>query len=79
MQREHTLNTMTYNRYQNLRLHEWIEQGRASGRIADVNTVVLAYCMDERDALVWVADIVNGKTNESDALVFMERAVQYTH
>jgi len=65
------------NSYQNLRLHEWIAAGRASGRIRDVQTVVLAYCMDEREALVWIADIVKGRTSEKDALVFMERALQY--
>lgn len=65
----------TANAYQNLRLHEWIALGRESGRISNVNTVLLAYCMDERDAMPWIADIVNGKTTESKAIVFMERAV----
>lgn len=75
MEREHTL----ANRYQNLRLHEWIERGRASGRIADVNTVVLAYCMDEHDALAWIADIVNGRASEHEAAIFMERALKNAH
>jgi hypothetical protein len=61
--------------YQNLRLHEWIDQGRASGRIRNVNTVLLAYCMEEREAMAWIADIVQGKTTEDTALIFMERAL----
>lgn len=65
----------TSSTYQNLRLHEWIDQGRASGRIRNVNTVLLAYCMDEREAMAWIADIVQGKTTEETALVFMERAL----
>ncbi len=75
MERESSLT----NRYQNLRLHEWIELGRASGKIADVNTVVLAYCMDEHDALAWVADIVKGRASESEAMMFMERALKRAH
>lgn len=67
------------NSYQNLKLHEWIAVGRESGKIRDVQTVVLAYCMDEREALAWIADIVKGQTTERDALVFMERAIQYAH
>lgn len=63
--------------YQNLNLYEWIALGRQSGRIRDVQTVVLAYCMDERDALSWIADIVRGRTSEQDALVFMQRVIQY--
>jgi hypothetical protein len=69
----------TVNSFQNLRLHEWIAVGRETGKIRDVQTVVLAYCMDEREALAWIADIVKGQTTEKDALVFMERALQYTH
>jgi hypothetical protein len=38
--------------------------------------VVLAYCLDEREALPWIADIISGQTTEQDALVFMERAIQ---
>ena len=71
------MNTM--NSYQNLKLHEWITAGREMGKIRDVQTVVLAYCMDEREALAWIADIVKGQTTERDALVFMERAIQYAH
>lgn len=66
----------TANTYQNMRLHEWIALGRESGRIANVNTVVLAYCMDERDAMAWIADIVSGKATENEAIVFMERVLQ---
>jgi hypothetical protein len=65
------------NTYQNLKLHEWIEAGQQNGNIRDIETVILAYCMDEIEALVWVADIVTGKTSESEALIFMERAIQY--
>ncbi len=63
------------NTYQDLRLHEWIDQGRASGRIRNVNTVLAAYCMGETEALAWIADIVQGRTTEETALVFMERAL----
>jgi hypothetical protein len=69
----------TVNSLQNLRLQEWIAVGRETGKIRDVQTVVLAYCMDEREAMAWIADIVKGQTSEKDALVFMERALQYTH
>jgi hypothetical protein len=65
------------NAYQNLRLYEWIDIGKQSGRIRDARTVVLAYCMDEREALSWIVDIVNGQTTEQNALVFMERVIQY--
>ena len=65
------------NAYQNLRLHEWIDIGKQSGRIREARTVVLAYCMDEREALPWIADIVQGQTTEEDAQVFMERVIQY--
>lgn len=67
------------NAYQNLRLHEWIDIGRASGTIREARTVVLAYCMDEREALAWIVDIVRGQTTEENAVVFMERVLQYTH
>lgn len=66
------------NTFQNLKLHEWIAAGQQNGKIRDLQTVILAYCMDEIEALVWVADIVTGKTTEGEALVFMERAVQYS-
>ena len=67
------------NTYQNLRLHEWIEMGRESGKIQDVQTVVLAYCMDESEAMAWIADIVKDRTSEENALVFMERVIQYNY
>ncbi len=70
---------MNHNTYQNLRLHEWIEIGRETGKIQDVQTVVLAYCMDESEAMAWIADIVRDRTSEQTALVFMERAVQYNY
>ena len=66
------------NSYQNMRLHEWIAQGRANGAIGDAQTVVLAYCMDEREALAWIADIVEGRTSELQALIFMRRVLQNT-
>lgn len=65
------------NAYQNLRLYEWIDIGKQSGKIREARTVVLAYCMDEREALPWIADIVRGQTTEEAAQVFMERAIQY--
>ena len=65
------------NAYQNLRLHEWIAKGKESGKIRDARTVVLAYCMDEREALPWIADIVRGQASEQHALIFMERVIQY--
>jgi hypothetical protein len=65
------------NGYQNLRLHEWIAIGKQSGKIRDARTVVLAYCMDEREALPWIVDIVNGQATEQNALIFMERTIQY--
>lgn len=68
-------NTLSPSTYQNLRLHEWIDQGRMSGRICNVNTVLLAYCMDEREAMAWIADIVQGRTSEENALVFMRRTL----
>ena len=48
------------NAYQNLRLYEWIDIGKQIGKIREARTVVLAYCMDEREALPWIADIVRG-------------------
>ncbi|MBI5961479.1 MAG: hypothetical protein HY866_22255 [Chloroflexi bacterium] len=64
------------NTYQNLKLYEWIDLGRENGQISDIQTVILAYCMDEREAMAWIADIVKGLTSEQDALIFMERVVQ---
>jgi hydroxymethylpyrimidine pyrophosphatase-like HAD family hydrolase len=69
--------TIMMNTYQNLQLHEWIAIGRETGKIRDVQTVILAYCMDEREALAWIADIVRGDTSEQEALVFMTRVIQY--
>ena len=54
--------------YQGLTLHEWIARGRNSGAIKDVLTVIWAYCIDEAEALRWVAAIANGKNPERDAL-----------
>jgi hypothetical protein len=62
-----------------LRLHEWIAVGRRSGKIRDLWTVVLAYCLDEREALPWIAGIISGQITEPDALVFMERAFEVFH
>ena len=65
------------NTYQNLNLQEWVYAGCESGKIRNRQVVALASRMDEREALAWIADIVMGRTAEKDALVFMERAVQY--
>jgi hypothetical protein len=65
------------NAYQNLRLDEWIAIGKATGKICGARTVVLAYCMGEREALPWIADIVRGRTTEELAVVFMARAIQF--
>ncbi len=65
------------NVYRNLRLHEWIAIGKASGKIREARTVVLAYCMDEHEALPWIVAIVRGETTEENAVVFMERAIQF--
>jgi hypothetical protein len=70
---------MNHNTYQNLRLHEWIEMGRETGKIQDVQTVVLAYCMEESEAMAWIADIVKDRTSEENALIFMERVIQYNY
>ncbi|NDJ76882.1 MAG: hypothetical protein GYB65_11540 [Chloroflexi bacterium] len=59
------------NTYQNRRLFEWIATGQQQGAIRDIQTVLLAYCMDEREAMAWIADIVNGRTTEKDAIIFM--------
>lgn len=55
-----------------LKLHEWVARGRQNGTIQDVSTVIWAYCMDEQQALNWIADIVTGKVCEGDALAAME-------
>jgi len=64
--------------HQNLPLHEWIAMGKQSGKIREARTVVLAYCMDEREALPWIVDVVKGRTTEENALVLMERVIPWT-
>lgn len=66
------------NTDQNLRLHEWLEIGKQSGKIRETRTVVLAYCMDERAVLPWIVDVVDGRMTEENALVLIERAIQWT-
>ena len=66
------------NAHQNSRLHEWIANGKQSGKIREARTVVLAYCMDERAVLPWIMDVVNGRMTEENAQVFMERVIQWT-
>jgi hypothetical protein len=66
------------NAHQDLRLQEWIAIGKQSGKICDVRTVVLAYCMDERAVLPWIVDVVQGRMTEENALVFMERIIPWT-
>ncbi len=66
------------NAHQNPRLHEWIAIGKQSGKIREARTVVLAYCMDEREVLPWIVDVVKGRMTEENALVFMERVIQWT-
>ena len=66
------------NDHQNLRLHEWIAMGKQCGKIREARTVVLAYCMDEREALPWIVDVVKGRTTEENALVLMERVIPWT-
>ncbi|HEX2979851.1 MAG TPA: hypothetical protein VHO48_06285 [Anaerolineaceae bacterium] len=65
------------NTYLELTLQDWLYFGQQTGRILELETVVLAYLMDEREAAAWVADIVMGRTSETDALVFMKRAVEF--
>ena len=57
-------------------LHEWIAVGRRNGVIEDVRTAVWAYCMDERRACAWIADIVTGKMSEREALEIADRALR---
>jgi hypothetical protein len=54
--------------YNHLKLHEWISKGRANGTIQNVATVIWAYCIDEPQALQWVAEIVTRRTSEREAL-----------
>jgi hypothetical protein len=63
--------------HQNSRLHEWIAMGKQSGKIREARTVVLAYCMDERAALPWIVNVVEGRMAEENALVFMERVIDF--
>jgi len=63
--------------YQDLGLDEWIATGKQSGKIREARTVVLAYCMDERTVLPLIADIVEGRMAEENALVFMERVIDF--
>ncbi len=65
--------------YQQLNLQEWLLIGEQTGRITTPQVATLAYSMDEREAVVWVADIVLGRITETEALTFMERAIQYHH
>jgi hypothetical protein len=72
------------NTYQNLKLHEWISLGCQGGFIRQLDTVMLAYLMDEREAMAWIADLVAGIVSESEAIRFMRRVVenaerQYAH
>jgi hypothetical protein len=64
--------------HQNPRLHEWITIGKQSGKIRETRTVVLAYCMDERAVLPWIEDVVKGHMTEENALVLIERAIQFS-
>ena len=63
--------------HQNSRLHEWIAMGKQSGKIREARTVVLAYSMDERAALPWIVNVVEGRMAEENALVFMERVIDF--
>jgi hypothetical protein len=63
--------------HQNSRLHEWIAMGKQSGKIREARTVVLAYCMDERAALPWIVNVVEARMAEENALVFMERVIDF--
>ena len=63
--------------HQDLGLHEWISMGKQSGKIREARTVVLAYCMDERTVLPLIMEIVEGRMAEENALVFMERVIDF--
>jgi hypothetical protein len=65
------------NTYQNRSLNEWLTNAQQQGKIQDLRTVVLACGMDENEACTWVADIISGRAAEHDAIVFMQRAIQY--
>lgn len=63
--------------YQQLSLQDWLWIGEQTGRITTLQLVTLAYAMDEREAAAWIADIVTGRISEAEALIFMERVIQY--
>ena len=65
------------NAHQNLGLHEWISMGKQSGKIREARTVVLAYCMDERTVLPLIVNVVEGRMAEENALIFMERVIDF--
>jgi hypothetical protein len=65
------------NEHQNLRLHDWIAMGKQCGKIRESRTVVLAYCMDERTVLPWIADVVRGSITEEKALAFIEQVIHF--
>jgi hypothetical protein len=51
--------------------------GAQSGRIRDARTMVLAYCMDEDTLLPLIVNVVKGRMAEENALVFMERVIDF--
>ncbi|MCD4686256.1 MAG: hypothetical protein K8S97_10005 [Anaerolineae bacterium] len=59
-------------KYQDLDLNAWIDRGRSNGTIKNVLTVIWAYCIDEAEALRWVASIVTGETPEREALTSLQ-------
>jgi hypothetical protein len=63
--------------HQDLGLHEWISMGKQSGKIREARTVALAYCMDERAVLPWIVNVVEWRMAEENALVFMERVIDF--
>ena len=65
------------NARQNMRLHEWIAMGKQSGKIREARTVILAYCMDEDTVLPLIVNVVEGRMAEENALVFMERVIDF--
>jgi hypothetical protein len=68
--------TEPVNRFQGLTLSEWVFVGQETGRIRNLETVVLASRMKEVDVLAWMADIVLGRVSEDTAVWFMRRALQ---
>lgn len=59
-------------KYQDMDLNEWIDRGRSNGTIKHVLTVIWAYCIEESEALGWIASIVTGRTPEREALTSLE-------